>query len=558
MKKSLLILILAAGIPIVAKCRDRHPNIILILSDDQGYGDLSSHGHPNIKTPNLDRLKDQSVEFTNFFVAPVCSPTRASLLTGRYHYRTGVHDTYQSRVNMRSEEVTIAEYLKGSGYTTGLFGKWHLGYNYPMRPCDQGFDKYITWEEMQHTRLNPLLEEDGKFIFYDGFLSDIFFSKAVEFIEENKSRPFFCYYPLYLPHTHPDNLQIPEKYYKHYPSNIPKFTAEQYGMVEKEDELVGKLMAKLDSLGLSDNTIIIWTSDNGSTRKIINGTQIAYNAGLRGFKTQVYDGGIKVPFFIRFPKQKYSNTKVTRMVNYTDMLPTILDLCDIKPRFVNPIDGISLKPLIENPNLLTPERYFYMQFARGGKEKILSNIWENSTIRGETYKLVNGNELYNIKTDTCESIDISSQMPEKVKELRTNYEKWFNDVFSDCHLIAESNIIGNSKQKTVNLFFFEKDQESQEKGWPVRIINEGPYNVAIENIQHEMFGPNAECIINIGNVQYRKKVNKNLIDLVFENIKLPIGDHIFELEISDRTVDKKWRYGLDDLGHRLIRITKID
>lgn len=540
----------------MAQKMPKHPNVILVLTDDQGHADMSSQGHPYIRTPNMDRLARESTCFSNFFVSPVSSTTRCGLLTGRYTYRTGVHDTYQSRVNMHPDEVTIAEYLKDKGYATGLFGKWHLGYNYPMRPIDQGFDEYLGWEESQYSRLTPLLEHNDQFEYRDGDLSDILLDETLVFLEKNKKKPFFCYFPLFLPHTHPVNYQVASEYYLDYSETVPRSTAEQFGMVEKADELLGKLLKRLKELKLDENTIVIFMSDNGPTRKMMADGTVAYNGKLRGFKTQVYDGGIKSPLMIRYPDQRFANQKVNRMVNYTDILPSILDMCNATPaHYTKPIDGISIVPLIKNPNTNQwIEQQFFMHFVRQGAQNIINNRYLNSCVRGEEYKLVNGNELYNIATDQGETKNIAAQYPEKVAKLHKAYDKWFDEVVAERNLKGSPNYIGSPKQRTINLYPFEKEQEVRPFGWPVKILNKGPYTIVIEQIQHEMLAPDAHVVIRVGDKTYRQKVDFSRLDAVFEQVELPLGDYQFQVDIEGIVKPKKWRYNLDDFGHRLVRV----
>ncbi len=538
---------------------DRPPNVVLIMTDDQGYGDFSNMDHPYLKTPNLDRLRSESVSFENFLVAPVCAPTRAGLLTGRYTYRTGTHDTYQSRVNMWPDEKTIAEYLKDAGYATGLFGKWHLGYNYPLRACDQGFDTYITWQEMQHSRQFPLMEEDGRFVFYPEFMSNVFCDKASEFIRKNKERPFFCYYPLFLPHTHPDNLQVLEKYVERFRQfdELTEGSREIFGMIEMADELIGRLLGTLDREGLRDNTIIIFLSDNGAVpRRYRDGTPEP-NAGFRGHKNQVYEGGIRSPFYVRWPSRLPAGTTVKQMGSYIDILPTILDLCGVLPdKWEKPLDGLSLVPLLTGAAEPWPDRSFFMHFIRGGPEQIRAAKWENGCVRTDRWKLVNGKELYDLESDRNESDNLAQQHLARVAEMRAAYEAWFRDVTGERNLTAAPNAVGSPEQPMTFLYFFEKDQEVKPAGWPVDVVSRGPYTVCIENVQHEMFREGSECVLRCGGLVLRKKVDPKLADLVFEGVDLPAGRHTLQIDFEGDIAQKKWRYNLADLGHRLVWVRK--
>lgn len=538
-----------------------NPNVILILADDQGWGQMSNMNHPYLRTPNMDRLKSESVSFSNFLVAPVCAPTRACLMTGRYNYRTGVSDTYQSRVNMWSDEKTVAEYLNDTGYATGLFGKWHLGYNSPLRPCDQGFDTYASWQEMQHSRQLPLIEEDGVFRYYPEFMSDVFCDKAIEFIQANRNQPFFCFYPLYLPHAHLDNMQVPEKYSKRFLQyeELTTQARDVYGMIEMADEELGRLLDAVDANGLRQNTVIIYVSDNGPSAQRSKGKHLELNNGLRGYKGSVYEGGMRVPFFVRWPGHVPAGTEVDFMANATDLLPTILDLCDATPaQWKRPLDGESILPLLLNPSTdsWNSNKVYCMHFFRKGVDSIRANMWENGCVREERYKLVNGDELYDLKNDPYEANNIADQMPDRVQSMRQTYQTWFSDVTGERGLVAAANGIGVPDQPVTYLYFFEKDQEVDPDGWPVEIVSEGNYTICIENLRHDMFGENVQCVLRCGDLTLKKPVDKNKVDLVFEGAPLPLGRYTFQIDFEGDVQQKTWRYGLADLGHRLVWIRK--
>lgn len=247
---------------------DTRPNIIFILSDDQGYGDFSCFGNKFVRTPALDSLYKQSTAFSNFIMSPVSAPSRASLMTGRYHYRTGVWDTWKSRCNMYGDEKTVAEYLLEGGYHTALFGKWHLEYNTPLRPIDQGFDFTLTWEEYAkefQTRIDPVMSINGENPkVYPGFLDDIIFNHAIDFLKKNKNnaKPIFAYVASYLPHDC-DTPVVHQTYIDIFKGKgLSPHTMEVYGMIEKLDENIGRLLNEIEDLGLRDNTVIVFSSDN--------------------------------------------------------------------------------------------------------------------------------------------------------------------------------------------------------------------------------------------------------------------------------------------------------
>lgn len=359
MKTSILSIgssLLTAGLacaPYITAQPENHPNVILIITDDQGFGDFGFTGNPHVKTPVLDNFAKQSIRFNNFYVCPVSAPTRAGLMTGRYSLRTGVRDTYNGGAMMAASEVTIAEMLKEAGYATGIFGKWHLGDNYPMRPCDQGFDESLihlsggmgqpgditTWPRGDSSYFDPVLWHNGKQQKYDGYCSDIFASNAVEFLEKNRNQPFFCYLAFNAPHT---PLQVPERYYNMYRDTDPskgfendnrpfpqmnekdKMDARRvYAMVTNIDDNIGRLLKKLQDLDIAGNTVVIFMTDNGPQQR-------RYNAGMRGLKTSVYRGGVRVPFWLSYPALNARNVEVEANAANIDVLPTVADLCKVK------------------------------------------------------------------------------------------------------------------------------------------------------------------------------------------------------------------------------------
>jgi arylsulfatase A-like enzyme len=277
------------------------PNIVLVMTDDQGWAQVGWRGNEVIQTPHLDRLAAESVEFTRFYVSPVCAPTRASLMTGRYNYRTGVVDTYLGRAMRHSDERTLPEMLGAAGYRSGIFGKWRLGDNYPMRPQDQGFDEVLVHggggigqpaDPPGNSYFDPILRHDGIEQQRKGYCTHIFFDAAIEFIERNREKPFFAYIPTNAPHS---PYLVPDSYIEPYKTKgLDEKDAAIYGMITNIDDNVGRLVARLDDLGLAENTILIFMTDNGPTTR-------HFTAGLRSQKASVYEGGVRVPFLLRWP-----------------------------------------------------------------------------------------------------------------------------------------------------------------------------------------------------------------------------------------------------------------
>lgn len=417
----------------------RPPNVLLILTDDQGYGDLSCHGNPYVRTPNLDRLAKESVEFGRFYVSPVCAPTRSSLLTGRYNLRCGVYGVTRGFETMWSDETTLAEALRGAGYRTGMFGKWHLGEHYPYVPHAQGFEEFIGFRTGHWLNyFDSLLERNGKPYPTQGYISDVFTNEAIRFLETNRREPFFLYVAYNAPHS---PYQAPDAYAQRFRNrDLPDDTAVVYAMVENLDDNVGRLLRKLDELRLAGDTIVIFLTDNGP-----NGRR--FNAGLRASKGSVYEGGIRAPFFLRWPAKLRGGTRLDTMAAHIDVYPTILDLCGVKPPSGKPIDGLSLRPLLEGRTAGWPDR---MLFTHRAPAQNPSAPYPGA-VRTQRFNLINGKELYEIASDPGEQHDISAQHPDVVRKLRAAYESWFEAAARECGFTRKPIPVGYREENPVVL-----------------------------------------------------------------------------------------------------------
>lgn len=416
---------------------DRPPNIILMMTDDQGWAQAGFRGNEVLKTPNLDRLAAESVNFTRFYVQPVCAPTRASLMTGRYNYRTGVVDTYIGRAMMHSDEVTVAELLSDAGYKTGIFGKWHLGDNYPLRAIDQGFQEALIHkgggigqpsDPPGTSYFDPILQLNGKQQPYTGYCTDIFFNTAMMFIEQNRDDPFFVYIPTNAPHSPYD---VPESYIEPYlAQGLNDKDARIYGMIANIDENVGKLLDLLDKRELTNDTIVIFMTDNGPTTR-------RYTAGLRAQKASVYEGGIRVPFLIRWPG-KFEPREEDRIAAHIDVLPTLLEAAGSSSSNDRTIDGISLMPRLLDSSAEVADRTLHIQSHRGNEPQ----LYRAFAAVTQKHKLVQAKhfgqpmpddaplELYDLEADSGEENDLAAEHPEIVERLKKGYEEWFEDVSS--------------------------------------------------------------------------------------------------------------------------------
>ncbi|HKJ69886.1 MAG TPA: arylsulfatase, partial [bacterium] len=414
----------------------RRPNVLLILTDDQGYGDTGIHGNEQINTPNIDSLAEQGIDFTRFYVEPVCAPTRASLMTGRSYYRTGVIHTSRGGAKMAGDENTIAELLQEAGYATGIFGKWHLGDNYPMRPQDQGFGETLMHRggginqtpDKPNSYFDPLLWRNGEKYRGTGYCTDIFFDAAIDFIRRNRQRPFFVYLPTNTPHT---PLEISDTYADPYRKmGLPEDTARVYGMIKNIDENVGRLLQHLEQLHLHEETIIVFISDNGPNTD-------RYNAGLRSRKSGNYEGGIRAVSFFRWDGHWASGQTIDRIAAHIDVAPTLLDICDVRTPPDLHLDGRSLKPLLsgEMPTTAWPDRTLFIQCHRS----LTPQQYQNCTAISQRYKLIGYpgtfNEwtfqpslsdpalgLYDIEKDPGETENLADRYPGILSKLRGEYD----------------------------------------------------------------------------------------------------------------------------------------
>ena len=440
--RSLLILFLI-GISLNAITAER-PNVIFILTDDQGYGDLGCHGNPVLKTPALDALHAESLRFTDFHVNSFCTPSRAALMTGHYATRTGAYRTSSGRSFLHTDEVTMAEIFRQSGYATGLFGKWHLGDSYPHRPYDRGFED-VVWHKAggvgqlsdyySNDYYSDHYERNGVLESFEGYCTDIWFEEALRFIEKQREakKPFFAYIPTNAPHSPfvvEDHYAAP---YKDVATWRDGKASKFYGMIANLDENIGRLRQHLEGSGLADNTILIFMSDNGTAGGVGMDTDAVpaegegYNAGMRGRKASVYDGGHRVPFFLHWPGGGYDEGKdVDTLAAGYDVLPTLIDLCQLEDPGI-PFDGMSLAPAVEKSGDW-PDRILVLQYQGGNGFTYAPEMWTDSAVLTEGWRLVDGNKLFRIEEDPSQSHNVAEDFPEMVKQMRSRYESWWAEV----------------------------------------------------------------------------------------------------------------------------------
>jgi len=457
MRKSLLLLI---GLLVATVCRPvaaaetlagSRPNVILLMTDDQGYGPVGRHGHPWIKTPNLDRLYDTSVRFTRFLVSPTCSPTRSALMTGRHPMRNGVTHTILERERLTLDAITLPQVLKKAGYTTAIFGKWHLGDEEPYQPNHRGFDETFIHgaggigqayncscaDVPGNKYFDPVIRHNGSFVKTRGFCTDVFFTAAMGWIKhvKDKDAPFFAYIATNAPHG---PFVAPPKNTKRFTDlGFGKNQAGFYGMIENIDENVSRLLAKMDEWKLFDNTVLIFMSDNGMTGggsgrlgrplgKTPDGKELfPYNAKMKGLKGSADEGGVRVPFFVRWDGHIEPRHDVDRIAAHIDVFPTIAALANAKLP-AGQVEGRSLLPLIENPQTDWEDRFLFTHKGRWktGQEPNKYRL-QGFAVRNQRFRLVGTDSLYDMIKDPSQTTNVIGQHPAVAKQMQKVYDAWW-------------------------------------------------------------------------------------------------------------------------------------
>lgn len=412
------------------------PNILIILTDDQGFSDLGFYGNPSLETPNLDTLAKDSVRLEDFLVSPTCSPTRAALMTGQHEFKVGITHTIRGRSLLKANIPTLSEHLKAAGYRTGIFGKWHLGETYPSRPQDRGFDEVFihkgggigqTPDYWGNSYFDPHIFHNGTWVPTEGYCTAVFSQAAWNWIEQGSTQPWLAYLSLNAPHT---PLQIHEPLAQKYLNKgLPESQARFYAMIDDLDREVGELLKKLKNKGLSDNTIVLFMGDNGSA-KGGRARQMEYNAGLRGIKGSPYQGGVRVPCFIRWPNGNIQGGRaVDTLSSIVDIFPTLAELVGSPLNKQTPTDGRSLVSLLKTSGKTQwPNRSVVTHVGRWPNGQVQENKFKGSAIRNERFTLVNGSALYDLQQDRGEQIDVSKDYPEAFQTLSKQYDAWWNEV----------------------------------------------------------------------------------------------------------------------------------
>jgi arylsulfatase len=439
--RQLLALLMFASSAVAAQ--PARPNIIFILSDDQGYGDFSCHGNPILKTPNLDRLLDEAVRFTDFHVSPTCAPTRSALITGRHEFRNGVTHTIFERERLTLKATTLAQVLQGAGYITGIFGKWHLGDEAEYQPNRRGFDEVFIHggggigqtfpgscgDAPGNTYFNPAILHNGKFEKTQGYCTDVFFEQALKWMATVKGqRPFYAYIALNAPHA---PLQVPKQYEQQYAGKAGTNVAKFFGMIANIDDNVGRLFTKLKEWGIERDTLVVFMNDNGGTA----GTQV-FNAGMRGAKVTPWLGGTRAASFWRWPGT-FKPADVSALAANIDFFPTIAELAgaELSGSVRAQIEGRSLVPLLRNPNAPWTDRVLFTHVGRWERGQAAQAKYRNCSVRNSRWQLVCVSksgakrwQLFDIKADPGEEEDVAASHPDVVKELDAACDKWWDSV----------------------------------------------------------------------------------------------------------------------------------
>lgn len=537
----------------------KRPNVVIMMTDDQGIGDFGVMGNEVIDTPHIDKLAAGSASLSTFYVSPVCSPTRACLMTGRYNHRTRCIDTWIGRSMMDTEEVTIAEALRDAGYATGLFGKWHLGDCYPMRPQDQGFDEVLMHrggglaqpsEPLENGRryTDPILWRNGEQVQTKGFCTDVYFDEGIAFLKKQHAakKPFFVYLPTNAPHgpyhdVPPELLKkykareqalldltvhpVPEKRRGRLGDQLARIAA----MIENEDQNVGKLMAALREIGAVENTLVIRLNDNGPN-------SMRYVGEMRGMKTHVHEGGVRSPCWLHWPAKLKAGTVRDEPTAHIDIMPTLLEACGATTEAE--LDGVSVLPLLLDPKAKAKKRHIVIKAHRGDAPV----RYHHFMIRNHRWKLVHPSgfgklrfegepkfELYDLQNDPREQHNLAAEKPEILNRLKNRYDKWLDDVSSTRpdNYAPPRIIVGTSHENPLRLTRQDWRGASwgpRSKGhWLIEVAQKVKADIEIIFEPGVMPKEDCEVTLKVAGVELVRKVTPSTRSLVFEGLTLEAG-----------------------------------
>lgn len=542
----------------------RKPNVIFVMTDDQGYGDLACHGNPIIQTPNLDKLHSESVRLTNYHVDPTCSPTRSALLSGRYSSRTGVWHTIMGRSIMHTDEYTVAEMFSDNGYKTGIFGKWHLGDNFPCRPQDQGFQEVLinggggvtqTPDFWDNDYFDDTYFHNGKPEKHKGYCTDIWFENAIRFMKKNKDNPFFCYIPTNAPHG---PFLVDKKYSDYYKQKgVPSPRAEFWGMITNIDENMAKLRKALNETGLAENTILIFTTDNGTAAGFRG--KGGFNAGMRGTKGSEYDGGHRVPCFFHWPGGNLTGGRdVGNITAHVDMLPTLATLCGLDTPKRNKLDGNSIVPLLTGKHKEEwPNRTLFVHSQR----LEIPQKWRKAAVMTDRWRFVSDKkrrELFDIQADPGQKTDVSKAYPKVFSRLSKAYEGWYKDIgdrFEDVVRIGLGDPAENPALLTCHDWHTNDGPVPWNHGhirkdpnyngiWAVDVTRSGTYSITLRTRPEHLNHPlnSVKMRIKIGNYENSRTIfDENATSVTF-TIKLKKGPAMFQTWLENKDGSSRGAY----------------
>lgn len=564
-------LLIGSGIawPIVDRAAAEQPNVILIITDDQGYGDVGAHGNSMIQTPNLDKLHDESFRLTNFHVDPTCAETRSALMTGRYSCRTGVWHTIMGRSILRRDEVTMADVFRANGYQTGMFGKWHLGDNYPYRPENRGFQEVVahggggvgqTPDLWGNDYFDDQYFHNGVPEQQEGYCTDVFFSAAKRFIRQEKDRPFFCYISTNAPHG---PFNVDDKYADPYrEQGVPETMSRFYGMITNIDENVGELRDMLEQLEIADHTLLIFMTDNGTAAGINTGRNAAqqegwqgFNAGMNGKKGSQYDGGHRVPLFMSCPDLGISRGESNRLTAHIDLLPSLIEWCGLTaPRGVS-FDGSALSPVLNDEDEDFEDRMLVVHSQRiDHPEK-----WRKTSVMSQRWRLVDGVMLYDMSADPGQKNDVAANNEPTVSAMREFYDEWWQDVSSrfDEYVTID---IGNPESG--NTLLTSHDWHPEHGGvpwnqnmirqelianghWVTSVVEDGKYRFTLRTrppgIESQLSSADGVARVQVGNQDVRANFKAGDEEVSLE-MELKAGQHKLQTWLTTDTDKTRGAY----------------
>jgi len=497
----------------VQATRPRHPNVVVILTDDQGWGDLAVHGNLNLQTPRIDSLARDGALFDRFYSCPVCAPTRAEFLTGRYHPRGGVLGVTTGAERLNLDEKTVGDTFKAGGYATGAFGKWHNGTQYPYHPNARGFDEFYGFTSGHWGQyFDPVLEHNGRIVRGKGFIIDDLTDSALSFIEQNKDRPFFCYLAYNTPHS---PFQVPDRFYSKFkdaPIRMRHRDPEKeeidktrcvLAMCENIDWNVGRVLDKLDQLKLSQDTIVIYFSDNGPNTW-------RWNGGMKGRKGSTDEGGLRVPFLIRWPGRVPAGRRIPQIAGAIDLLPTLADLAAVPIVSRKTLDGTSLKPLL-------------LENTKDWADRMIFSHWNGRvSVRTQRYRLDESGRLYDMAPDPGQERDVSAEAPEVAAALARAVAKWREDVlpkskdnrpfpvghpaFPTAYLPARDGVPSGGVKRSAsapNCSYFTNWVSTVDKiTWDIEVLSAGKYEAVVHyTCPDDSVGSTVELRLNGSSVQ---------------------------------------------------------